>query len=97
MSEIIVVPSLWIILEFLRSVVFTGFPWALIGHCQYPNILLIQLADIAGVYGVSFLVVMVNYALFSLIKFYRYKRQHIFLTVVICVVCLFYGFKSYTK
>ena len=50
----------WVALEFIRANVFTGFPWGLTGYSQYLNINLIQIADITGVYGISFLIVMVN-------------------------------------
>src|SRR5437867_12201209 len=39
---------------------FSGFPWAMLGYSQYHALSLIQLADVTGVYGVSFLLVLVN-------------------------------------
>jgi len=53
-------PSLWTALEYARGHLLTGFPWALLGYTQYKNLLMIQMADITGVYGVSFLLVMIN-------------------------------------
>jgi len=53
-------PSLWVALEYLRTYAFSGLPWALLGYSQYQWLSLIQIADITGVYGVSFLVVMGN-------------------------------------
>ncbi len=53
-------PSLWVALEYARGYLLTGFPWALFGYTQYKNLLVIQVADITGVYGVSFLLVMIN-------------------------------------
>ena len=55
-------PLFWVALEFLRTYAVTGFPWGLLGYTQHQNLTLIQLVDITGVYGVSFLVVMVNAA-----------------------------------
>ena len=58
---ILAAPALWVALEYIRSNVgFLAFPWALLGHSQYQYRLLIQIADFAGVYGVSFLIVMAN-------------------------------------
>jgi apolipoprotein N-acyltransferase len=68
----LVAPLFWVVLEFLRSVLFTGFPWNLLGYTQYDFLRLIQVADLAGVYGVSFLVVAVNGALADL---YISKRR----------------------
>ncbi len=56
-------PLAWVALEFIRATLFTGFPWGLAGYSQYLNINLIQIADITGVYGVSFIIVMVNITL----------------------------------
>ncbi len=52
-------PVAWVALEYLRAHVISGFPWFYLGHTQYANVRLIQVADLAGVYGVSFFVVMV--------------------------------------
>ena len=50
----------WAGLEFLRSTLFTGFPWSPLGASQYRNLAVIQLAKWGGVYIVSALVVWVN-------------------------------------
>ncbi|MCK4436632.1 apolipoprotein N-acyltransferase [bacterium] len=59
----LLVPSLWVSLEFIRSHLFSGFPWGLIGYSQHLNLPLIQISAFTGVYGVSFLVVLVNVAI----------------------------------
>ncbi|MFA5858106.1 MAG: apolipoprotein N-acyltransferase [Elusimicrobiota bacterium] len=53
----------WVVVELLKTVVLTGFPWALLGYTQYNSLWLIQICDITGVYGVSFVIVLVNIAL----------------------------------
>jgi apolipoprotein N-acyltransferase len=55
--------GLWVGLEYLRTYLFTGFPWNLFGYTQYRNLSVIQIASITGVYGVSFLLVLVNAAI----------------------------------
>jgi apolipoprotein N-acyltransferase len=54
-------PCAWVVLEFIRDRLFTGFGWVSLGHSQYLFLPLIQIADVTGVFGVSFLVVLVNY------------------------------------
>jgi apolipoprotein N-acyltransferase len=54
------VPLVWTGLEFIRSFLFTGFAWYFLGYSQHANLPLIQIADLAGVYGVSFFVAAVN-------------------------------------
>ena len=59
-------PALWVSLEFIRSFLFSGFPWELLGHTQYNALHIIQISDIVGVYGVSFLILLSNGLLFFL-------------------------------
>lgn len=60
-------PFVWVALEYLRGLLLTGFPWALLGYSQQNFSAAIQSADVTGVYGVSFLLVAVNAALAGLI------------------------------
>jgi apolipoprotein N-acyltransferase len=55
--------ALWVCLEHIRSVILTGFPWALLSHTQVHNLPIIQIASITGAPGISFIIVAVNLAL----------------------------------
>lgn len=66
--DILLAPALWVSLEYLRGTLLSGFPWALLGYSQSLTLPLVQVADITGVYGVSFLIVLVNAALFRLLQ-----------------------------
>ncbi|MBI3408890.1 MAG: apolipoprotein N-acyltransferase [Planctomycetes bacterium] len=57
---IVSVPVVWSALEFVRSFLLTGFAWYYLGHTQHRFLGIIQIADLGGVYAVSFLVAMVN-------------------------------------
>jgi len=57
-------PVFWVGFEYLRSFLFTGFPWELLGYSQHSRLQLIQISDIVGVYGVSGLIALANAALF---------------------------------
>ncbi|MBU1871400.1 MAG: apolipoprotein N-acyltransferase [Candidatus Omnitrophica bacterium] len=67
--SIFAVPSLWVLLEYLRSHLLTGFGWGLLGYSQYLNLPIIQIADITGIWGVSFLVMMVNVTFYRVMGF----------------------------
>jgi len=56
-------PLVWTALEWVRGVALTGFPWLFLGHTQYENLRVIQIADLTGATGVSFWIVAVNGAL----------------------------------
>jgi apolipoprotein N-acyltransferase len=60
------VAAAWVAAEFGRATLLTGTPWALFGYSQIDAIPLIQIADVAGVYGVTFVLVSVNAALAEL-------------------------------
>jgi len=53
----VLIPSLWVATELVRSRVI-GQPWALLGYTQHNHPALIQVAVCTGVYGVSFLLVL---------------------------------------
>ena len=67
-------PVLWVGLEYLKTHVLTGFPWALLGYGVQPVSVLVQAADLAGVYGLSFLIALVNAGLARLV-FIRQQRR----------------------
>ena len=56
----ILAPVLWVTLEAIRSNIMTGFPYLLLGHTQIDNLALMQILDITGVYGVSFVIMSCN-------------------------------------
>ncbi|MCY4133086.1 MAG: apolipoprotein N-acyltransferase [Nitrospira sp.] len=64
----IAAPCLWVSLEYVRTYAFSGLPWGLLGYSQFQWLSLIQIANITGVYGVSFLIVLVNVSLFFLFR-----------------------------
>jgi apolipoprotein N-acyltransferase len=49
---------LWTGLEWVRTYLLTGFPWGVLGYSQTGNPWMIQIADITGVYGISFVLVL---------------------------------------
>ena len=53
-------PLIFTSLDFTRGSLFTGFPFFFLGHAQYRFLPLIQIADITGVYGITFLIALVN-------------------------------------
>lgn len=86
-------PVLWICLEYVKSVFLTGFPWENLGYSQYSNTYFIQIADIAGVYGISFLIILTNAAIFEMIS-KRSAKEYILIAVVCLILAgvYIYGF-----
>jgi apolipoprotein N-acyltransferase len=87
-DPLLFISSLWVLLEYIRSHLFTGFPWALLGYSQYLALPVIQIVDITGVWGVSFLIMTVNMTIYSLIV-----KKRLYLLPVLCIVfVLSYGY-----
>jgi apolipoprotein N-acyltransferase len=61
-ARLFLIPAFWVGLEYARAHLLTGFPWVLTGYTQAPYPALVQVADITGVWGVSFAVVAFNAA-----------------------------------
>lgn len=64
-SPLFLAPVAWVALDGLRSFLFTGFPWLDLAYTQYRSPLLIQVADLTGHYGVTFIMVLVNILLLA--------------------------------
>ncbi len=60
-------PILIVAIEQMQGLFLGGFFWRFLAHSQYQNIALIQIADIFGAGGVSFLIAMFNGLLAELI------------------------------
>lgn len=60
LPSMIVAPLIWTPLEYLRSYLLSGFPWVSVGYSQYKFLSFIQVADLIGVYGISFLILSFN-------------------------------------
>lgn len=68
------VPASWVVGEFARSTFFSGFSWELLGYTQYQHLSLIQIADLTGVYGVSFLLALSGYVAAEIIRAFPIAR-----------------------
>ncbi|MFH1201690.1 MAG: apolipoprotein N-acyltransferase [Candidatus Omnitrophota bacterium] len=87
--HLLFIPSAWVILEYMRSYFLTGFPWTLLGHSQYLNLGVIQIADLGGAWCVSFLVVLINVGIYSAI---RKRPKNLLISLLCLVVALGYGY-----
>jgi len=74
--NVLIFPVVWIILERGRELISARFSWGHLGYAWHDNISLLQIASIGGVYGLSFLVVLVNILLFHGVKeIIQYKHD----------------------
>ena len=95
-------PLLWVGGELIRSYLLTGFPWANLGYSQYRTLPLIQISDLTGVYGVSFLVAFANVVFYRVWNSVRQKETPYPVRGFVALLMLFaatlgYGFIALTK
>ena len=76
-----VAPAAWVIIEWARGWLFTGFPWMALGYSQVDSALA-GWAPVLGVYGVSALLVLSSAALLVAILT-RGKQQIVAITLVL--------------
>jgi apolipoprotein N-acyltransferase len=65
--EIYSAPLVWTILEYIKSYFLTGFPWENLAYSQFGFKSLIQISDITGIYGITFVIVLINCILYDLL------------------------------
>jgi apolipoprotein N-acyltransferase len=90
-------PALWVVLEFGQTYIISGFPWELLGNGLYRYPVLLQLADITGVYGLSFLVVLVNASLYLLCFPPRGKALRFRQAAVVCLLLVLWVAYGYYR
>lgn len=77
-------PSIWVGLEALRGVLFTGFPWLSLGYSQVDT-WLVGWAPLVGVLGVSWLVVLTTGSVLCLISAVEKKHKLVAVVVMLLV------------
>ena len=85
---------IWTALEWVRSWMMTGFPWGSLGYSQWNNLFGIQVASIIGVHGISFVIVLFNAGIATVLSKRHEWRQEIravVLPLVLIIFCFSYG------
>ncbi len=72
--KILLLAVIWVFFEFLRSILFTGFPWNLLGYSFLFSTSLSQLASVFGVYGLS-LIAVIFYCSGALFFQFKFKKK----------------------
>jgi len=70
--RIVSIAAAWVLMEWLRSVGSLSVPWAQISYTQYKALPLIQISELTGAFGVSFLLVFINV---SIIEWWRHRAE----------------------
>ena len=87
-AKVVGFASVFVLCEYLRSFLLTGFPWNMLGSMFGFSDCLLQTASVVGAYGLSFLVLLTTGAGYVFIK----KRRKSAGLVVVLVLALMTGF-----
>ena len=85
---------IWTALEWVRSWMITGFPWGSIGYSQWNNVHGIQIASLAGVHGISFVIVLFNAGIATVLcnrHRWRQEMPALILPLILTLFCFGYG------
>ena len=87
-KQVLVLPAVWVLFEWIRGWFFTGFPWLFLSYSQTGSFLK-GYAPIIGVYGVSFLVAM---SAGLICAFFLYKKSIKIISIILLVLIWAFGF-----
>ncbi|WP_234697261.1 apolipoprotein N-acyltransferase [Candidatus Chrysopegis kryptomonas] len=98
--HLLIFPFVFVLFEYFRSTTELAFPWLTLGNTQTYYLAKIQFIEFTGVYGLSFLILVVNVLFYlSLKKIFEEKKifsqrslKYFALGVLIYILPDFYGF-----
>lgn len=81
----------WVFFEWVRSWIFTGLPWNLLGHSLAFSDILIQPASVFGTYGLSLITIYISTSFFFIFTKQKqyFKRSAI---ISVSVISLMFGY-----
>ena len=89
-------PMFWVTGEYILTLTDLKFPWLTIGHGLAKFTSFIQIADIVGAFGLSFIVLCINIFIYEAIKSFKENSRSAFIQFSIAagifVIIVVYGF-----
>ncbi len=82
--------TLWVLVEYLRSIGSFGFPWNLIGSADLADIRLAQLDSVVGPFGCSFFLLLL--ALTPVFWLSRHPARRYYISVALVALLLAFGY-----
>ena len=90
-SRIFYFSALWTIFEFLRSILFTGLPWNLLGYSWSWSLEFSQIVSVVGIHGLSLITVFCSTCISSFIFDHKLK-YYFFSSLLIILVIYIFGY-----
>ena len=93
---LVILPAAWVLLDWLRGWLASGFPWLSLGYSQTDTVLG-GLAPIVGVFGITYLVVLIAGSIVFALRQPRYGWLSLLVIVVIMSCGAFLRSVSFTS
>lgn len=82
----------WVFFEWLRSWLFTGLPWNLLGYALALSDVLIQASSVISIYGLSFIVIYISTSFhYVFTKQYHQLRATLLTSTIVIFAIIAYG------
>lgn len=91
--NILIPPSIWIIIDYTREIIPAFLPWGFAGYTQVFTPL-IQISDLTGIYGVTFCVIMINVLMTAIVRECRNYKYHVILFALIFTVSAYSYYRT---
>ncbi|MBA3002760.1 MAG: apolipoprotein N-acyltransferase [Desulfurivibrio sp.] len=89
-------PACWVALDLIRGLLFTGFPWMDLAYTQYDLPQFIQVADLTGHHGLTFLMVLTNGLVFTLVVSLLRRKMARSPAIIVVAVALLLTVSGYS-
>ncbi|WP_169566859.1 apolipoprotein N-acyltransferase [Sneathiella limimaris] len=90
--RILAFAGIWTGLEYIRGILFTGFPWNLIGYAWGDMLAMLQWTAFVGIYGLTFLTVLISSIPVILgDTTYSKNNRHFWILADCCLIILLVG------
>jgi len=84
-------PIVWVLLEYLRGIALTGFPWSFLAHSQHNFLSFIQVASITGTYFISFLIVSISCIVYFVATGKSISKVYVTIICIMAAGSIVYG------
>ena len=81
-------PFIWVLIEYFRTYGIIGFPWVSIANTQTDYLILIQNAELFGIYGISLWILILNVILYKIIRNRLIIKKKISLVILSILIFL---------
>jgi apolipoprotein N-acyltransferase len=90
-ARLVAAPAAFVLGEWLRGWVFTGFPWLTTGTSQVPGSPLAGYAPLVGIYGVSLAAAVAAALIAGLVRSFAWSRSRVVLALALAALFLVGG------